>query len=198
MRLAAFAFAAAIVLAAHGGVELTATPTVPARQLTVCLTAPTDSVVVAARGLAGRLFADIGVTVRWIDGPGCPFEGVRVRFWDQTPDVLNPGAFGRSFPVQGTLVDVFYDRVKAAAPGVFLPPVLGHVLAHELGHVAQAESRHAAEGLMKPHWEASDLCNMAWEPLAFAADDADLVHRGLVTRSARLRARLASSLFDLH
>jgi hypothetical protein len=197
MRLAGLAFAAAVVLVADSGI--TAATSLPERRLTACLSTPSgDSAVAAAKGLAARLFSDIGVSVRWVETRACPFEGVRIRIWNETPAVLSPGAFGRSFPIQGTLVDIFYDRVRAAAPGVFLPPVLGHVLAHELGHVAQAESRHARQGLMKAHWEAVDLGSMAWEPLPFAVDDVPRVHRGLVTRSVRLRARLASSLFNLH
>jgi hypothetical protein len=180
--------AAAFVLVAHGGIDTAVPPA--ARELTVCLTAPPDREVFEARALATRMFGDIGVLLTWARQPGaCPFTGVRMNFWMRTPTALSPGAFGRSFPAEGTRIDVFYDRVRAAAPGARLPSVLGHVLAHELAHLAQAVGRHSPEGVMKARWKARDLAGMAWQPLSFTTDDVALIHMGLATRTVRLQAR---------
>jgi hypothetical protein len=85
--------------------------------------------------------------------------------------------------------DVFYDRVRAAAPGPRLPSLLAHVLAHEIAHVVQGVHHHASEGLMKAHWVSDDVAGMAWRALPFTTVDVDLLRRGLDERRALTLAR---------
>jgi hypothetical protein len=183
--------AVAAALAALAGVGVNADAPDPAPTLIVCITAPPDLAVHEARERTDRIFAAIGIALVWQRGHReCPFDGVRMTFSTGTPAAIAPGAFGRSFPYDGTRVDVFYDRIRAAAPPSHLPAVLAHVVAHELVHVAQAVSRHAPEGLMKARWERGELSAMAWRTLPFTPEDVILIRRGLTTRLNRLRARL--------
>lgn len=184
MVLASQALAMALVYAIGGGIA-PATPA-PARQLTVCLIAPETRDVLEATRLATTLFARIDVTVNWERlAHRCPAAAVRLAFWRETPMIINPGAFGRAFPAEGVRADVFMDRVRSAVPESFLPFVLGHVLAHELAHVAQAERRHSGEGLMKAQWTPAEVSRMPWSHLAFTPDDVARIHEGLRLRAAR-------------
>ena len=162
----------------------------PDRQLYICMAAPPDEPVLEARRLVSSFFASIGVGVTWKAGQsGCPAGGVRAGFWLETPAALNPGALGRSFPQEGSRIDVFYDRVRAAVPSPFVPSVLAHVLMHELAHVVMGSNDHAPAGLMKARWEAAELQSMHRRPLAFDETDIPLIHRGLAERAARLGAQ---------
>lgn len=183
MFLAGQVLAMALVYAVGGGVP--PVERLPARQLTVCLTAPVDRNVSDAQRLATHMFEAINVQVRWARPSDCPADGVRLSFWRETPVIISPGAFGRAFPVEGIRADVFMDRVRSAVPENFLPFVLGHVLAHELAHIAQAERRHSSEGLMKARWAPDEVGRMPWSHLAFSPDDVALIHAGLERRAAR-------------
>lgn len=183
MFLTGQVLAMALVYAVGGGIEPVATA--PERHLTVCLTAPVAREVSEAQRLATHMFEAIDVRVEWASPSNCPRDGVRLSFWRETPIVVSPGAFGRAFPIEGIRADVFMDRVKSAVPEDFLPFVLGHVLAHELAHIAQAERRHSPDGLMKAQWAPDEVGQMPWEHMAFTDADVALIHAGLARRAAR-------------
>ncbi len=49
--------------------------------------------------------------------------------------------------------------------------VLGHVLAHEIGHVLLGHNGHAREGLMKATWSATEQTAMRHRSLSFTAEE---------------------------
>src|SRR5271157_2860370 len=75
-------------------------------------------------------------------------------------------------------VQVFYNRVAGFAGfdnRLYMPELLGNVLAHELTHALEGVARHSSEGLMKAVWSADDYARMTRRrPLAFAAVDLEL------------------------
>jgi hypothetical protein len=72
-------------------------------------------------------------------------------------------------------VHVFYNRVAGFEDRVHMPEFLGNVLAHELAHALQGVARHSLEGLMKAVWSARDYAEMVSGPLAFTAEDVELL-----------------------
>jgi|SRR5271157_1457300 len=58
---------------------------------------------------------------------------------------------------------------------VSMPEFPGNVLAHELTHALEGVARHSSEGLMKAKWSPGDYAGMVYGPLAFAAEDLDLL-----------------------
>jgi predicted metalloendopeptidase len=62
--------------------------------------------------------------------------------------------------------------------------VLGHVIAHEIGHVLEGVARHSTDGLMKPHWTLQDYWRMKNRHLFFAAEDVELMHLSMQRASA--------------
>jgi hypothetical protein len=53
---------------------------------------------------------------------------------------------------------VFYDRVQQISrQTVNEGMVLGHAIAHELGHLLLGVDAHSPEGLMRAHWTSRDL-----------------------------------------
>jgi predicted metalloendopeptidase len=55
--------------------------------------------------------------------------------------------------------------------------ILGHVIAHEIGHVLEGIARHSPEGLMKAHWGLHDYMRMKKQRLCFSTEDVDLMRR---------------------
>jgi len=92
-----------------------------------------------------------------------------------------PGALGYATPYAktGTRIHILFDRVHNTAPPQLEGRLLGHVMAHELGHVLEGIDRHSAAGLMKAHWDAHDFGQMSFLPLAFSAFDVDLIQTGV-------------------
>jgi len=192
MVLAGQIMAAAFFLAAGPGSITAVLPEV--RTLTICVTAPADRDVAEATSIATRMFDRIGITTHWERDPdSCPADGVRMAFWRETPRSINPGAFGRAFPIRGIRADVFLDRVRLAVPDGYVAAVAGHVLAHEIAHLLQSMRRHATHGLMKPRWDPGELDRMPWSPLGFTEADIELIYRGMAERSARLISQASNA-----
>jgi hypothetical protein len=147
---------------------------------------------------AGRIFQSAGITLDWIDcthltdqstDAGChrtPIPGeLAIRILPrarQAPDSV----FGTSFLDRsgGTYADIFLDRVQQLReldPSLTLEPILGDVLAHELGHLLLGTGSHAPTGLMQANWKYPQLRLIEMGQLSFSPKEAAL-----------LRARLAS------
>jgi hypothetical protein len=60
------------------------------------------------------------------------------------------------------------------------PAVLGHVLAHEIGHVLQGVARHSDSGLMKGRWSLGEMRDIMRGVLfEFAPYDSELIQVAL-------------------
>jgi hypothetical protein len=59
---------------------------------------------------------------------------------------------------RGRIVYIFYDRIyhMAAFHNTSIQHGLGHVMAHEIGHVLLGVNSHSAEGLMRAAWKPWD------------------------------------------
>jgi hypothetical protein len=83
----------------------------------------------------------------------------------------------------GVLSTVYVDRVAALARAgdADLATVLGRTIAHELGHLLLATTRHASHGLMRPLWTPEEVRRGRTADWAFAP-------RELAALRARRRA----------
>jgi hypothetical protein len=84
----------------------------------------------------------------------------------------------------GTLAYVFYDRVTefARQRRCESTQVLGHVLAHELGHLLLQRRPHSVNGVMRGSWDRAHdvpiLCSS--HGLPFTTEEANLIRRRLM------------------
>jgi hypothetical protein len=148
----------------------------------------------AARGEASRLFLKEGIRLEWRDGkppkdaaelPGAD-NIIAISFHVSTtmqfdlPDKVNALAVAQPYGKGPLPITVFGDRVAS-----FLftyreygaGKVLGHILAHEIGHILQRIARHSDTGLMKARWNRFDLDDIRGGGLAFAKEDQDLLRQ---------------------
>src|ERR1700730_17924190 len=131
---------------------------------------------------ATMILATAAVDIAWQQRPAGSLEA---RAFDQTghgkgqhpkPDTRNylvvsirrgdpasvfPGALGFALPDAqlGVHATIFYDRIEAVTQLVIItvPKMLGHVMAHEIGHVLLGSTEHSSAGIMKAIWDRTDF-----------------------------------------
>jgi len=75
----------------------------------------------------------------------------------------------------GTYADVFFDSIQSLREqdrAVSLSPILGDVLAHEVGHLLLGTNSHSPEGIMQPRWQAEQLHSIAKGQMRFTKEQA--------------------------
>ena len=87
----------------------------------------------------------------------------------------------------GFLATVIMSRVEqlsregAATRG----EILGHAVAHEIGHLLLNSTSHSLAGVMQAHWDRGDLRKMAAASLLFTSQESGLMRGNVVRRSRR-------------
>ncbi|MFN7933074.1 MAG: hypothetical protein U0R19_07085 [Bryobacteraceae bacterium] len=138
-----------------------------------------------AKRIVTEAYAGIGIKVTWRSGPapaGCfksPFRRqVVLQFRpDATTRHNDALAFALPHATEGPCVLLLTGRIlRTVTPNPTTGgALLGHVLAHEIGHVLQGIDRHSPSGLMQEHWSIQEIKNMAAKPLRFTDYDKDLI-----------------------
>jgi hypothetical protein len=131
---------------------------------------------------ATRILATAAVDIVWQQGPA---DSPEARAFDHTghgkgqhpkPDTRNylvvsirrgdpasafPGALGFALPDAqiGVHATIFYDRIEQLTQLVIItaPRMLGHVMAHEIGHLLLGSTEHSSAGIMKAIWDRTDF-----------------------------------------
>jgi hypothetical protein len=149
----------------------------------------------AAAEVTRHIYAAIGVDIVWVDRcpVACHIAFSREAHADTTsgdlmvtilPDAMTSrdfpaGVMGYS-PEEGFVAYAFLGRIRAFAldRDLWLATLLGHVIAHEVGHLLLREG-HAPQGLMRARWVDPELLQARLGRLGFSA-----------TQGRRIRARL--------
>jgi len=155
-------------------------------------------VLAAAQREAGRIAGSADVELTWRDrseqsgqpapacsqSPGLSQLVLHLLPGGSTRRLAEPGAFGVSLPAYagrpGFFAAVFWDRVvQFASPRITEPVLLGHVIAHELGHLLLGANRHSGEGIMKAHWRNKDLELARLGQLVFSGSESRRISENL-------------------
>jgi hypothetical protein len=172
----------AILMAAMGG---------RAADLTVCLETRAlvnHFMIERAKLVTVKIFSDAGLRIEWGTRARCANDprAIYVEIDTDGPARYEAGVLAYALPYGelGARIHVFYERVTKYHSERTAPLVLGHVMAHEIGHVLEGVVRHSERGLMKAMWTARDYFEME-NTLRFAPEDVTLLQLGLKTRAAR-------------
>jgi hypothetical protein len=132
-------------------------------------------IAAGGREAVARIFNRLDVQVVWLDRqpPACrpgaldnldaqrdwlrSLFMIRLVATAATPRANVPSAAALGFAIPGTRVaSVIYPRVEQLAreSGSDAAMVLGHVMAHELGHLLLRQSSHSVAGLMQGRFDA--------------------------------------------
>jgi hypothetical protein len=163
-----------------------------------------DAVLVQAEARAAQIMGQAGVRVDWLncdrggDGFGgleapLPADCLAIRFPEHLsvrvvghPLAASEDIFGQSFldaSGQGCYAVIYHANFQSLGSESPLSDaqVLGHVIAHEVGHLLLGINSHSALGLMRAHWDPRALEQAAKGNLLFTP-----------AQAATMRERLAS------
>jgi hypothetical protein len=90
----------------------------------------------------------------------------------------------------GQYCDVFWERARdleSAAADVGL--ILGSVMAHEMGHLLLGSNSHAVSGIMRAHWEHSELRRISMGSLLFLPEQSQRMGARVTERAGLLMSR---------
>jgi hypothetical protein len=165
--------------------------------------------LVDAEKTATAIFRRAGVKAVWVDcpltnseAPEYPACSREMGFTDFTVRILNRSMAERmSFPERtlgfglpctddrlGCYADVFYHRVEELSErgwGVPSYQILGHTLAHEVGHLLLGVNSHSPTGLMRATWDVSELQAMSHMCLRFTPQQSGKLRAEVLTRMRR-------------
>jgi len=77
---------------------------------------------------------------------------------------------------------VFYDRIQQLAEKRKLArTLLGHVLAHEIGHLLMRSTSHSISGIMSGRWTGDELRRISEGTMPFTALESNVMRDRLLT-----------------
>ncbi len=142
-------------------------------------------VLTGAERNAAQVFRQAGVDVGWVNCDERKSEAAceKISHADLIVHMiprartLSGEVFGVAFVENsaGVYADVFVDpiqRLHEQDRTVSLSPILGDVLAHEIGHLLLRSNAHSREGIMQAHWQAEQLHRVAKGQMRFTKEQA--------------------------
>jgi hypothetical protein len=86
---------------------------------------------------------------------------------------------------------IFYDPIKKFAAEREMSPaqLLGHVLAHEMGHILLGAKSHSGMGLMRAQWSSRELQAVDQGTLYFSAYESKQIRKSVLARWQALAQR---------
>jgi hypothetical protein len=141
-----------------------------------------------------RIYGEIGVNVVWqVRAPssahGDAPQGDRAALAHQTFLImirsraqraqagLSPNAMGFASGTaeeRARVVYLFYDRIEQF-PTLHRGRMLGHIMAHEIGHALLPFQSHSPQGLMRAQWDRTDLELAQFGRLRFTPEQGELI-----------------------
>jgi predicted aspartyl protease len=84
----------------------------------------------------------------------------------------------------GFYTSIFYSKVKDCATHehLDLAPLLGHVIAHEIGHLLLGIRSHTDQGLMSASWSSKDLQAVQRKGLSFTSPETKRIQTAMIAR----------------
>jgi len=84
----------------------------------------------------------------------------------------------------GVVAGVYYDRTVREAREIGLAPhvMLGHTMAHEIGHLLLGQHSHASSGIMSPTWRKEEVELAKKGGFVFSGQQAEAMRKQAVAR----------------
>jgi hypothetical protein len=155
-----------------------------------------SSVWNAAAEIVISVFREVGTSLVWSNcpGPACPERFgptslvVKVNRRENMPPMNWPnGACGVALASADSGVYAFIDYGCVVASGrtAGVGSILGHAIAHEIGHLLLGGRSHSTAGLMKKRWGVAEHTLMQQRRLSFQLQEAEQIRSSLRRRLAR-------------
>lgn len=161
---------------------------------------PTDMLKLAENE-ASQVFRQAGIEVHWLNCriPALTEEASRACRQAIFPEHLHLRIVRKSLGLKGETMgisfqaddgsgcyaDLFYEPMEQLhqSDGMDVASLLGHVAAHEIGHLLLGASSHSTAGIMHARWTAEELASARVGGLIFSENE-----------SRRMKARLSTAM----
>jgi len=153
-----------------------------------------DDVVRKAEQHATRIFSAAGIALVWTNTRASePYyqTAAHVRIVIVPDSRIDRDRRKLAIAYSGDLAAYgFYKRIVGLAEhgGADVAALLGHVIAHELGHLLLPYNAHASRGIMRASWDRAQLDDMQKEVLTFDPEQTELIRtrvRAMPTNESR-------------
>jgi len=143
-------------------------------------------VLLQAESEASRIFREAGLEIRWLNcSPpqvfaqhlsGCAtasfprYLQLRIAKHSLNLNEFTMGISYLSADGTGCYADLFYDRAQQIQESsqISTAIILGHGIAHEIGHLLLGSNSHAPTGIMRARWQPADLARASQGQLLFS------------------------------
>jgi len=164
-----------------------------------------------AEKVSSQVFEESGIHVDWVncfpaeEAPGGEIACRQAAF----PQHLHLRIVRRSLSLKdstlgisyllsdgtGCQADIFYERIEKLHHETFVDPaiILGHVAAHEIGHLLLGNNSHSPWGIMRAHWNLGELARANKGLLLFTKSQSHRMTEKLCVAMARGKWPSASS-----
>jgi len=172
--------------------------------------------LVRAEEEASRMFGEAGVGMTWLDCPTSPADaekypacepplgamGVDLRILSQAMAArVQSGKERLGFALPSTKAGsasaawVFYHRVEqlAESKDASAAQILGHAVAHEIGHLLLGPNRHSSAGLMRADWGPAELQRASRGEMLFTFEQSELIRAEVQARMTLQQAAVESA-----
>jgi hypothetical protein len=146
---------------------------------------------------AGRIFRNVSLRALWVDHALSAgdlrhphhstqsWDGTHfvVRLLTQSREGSSKNAMGEALSLD--IANVFVNRVTehAAVGEVSVSRMLGHAIAHEIGHLLLGDNSHSPGGIMAAPWTKQDLWQMSKGALLFTHQEVTRIQAEVKHRS---------------
>jgi hypothetical protein len=146
---------------------------------------PAETVERARQEVSG-VFRRSKIPFAWISADACAGSCFIIKIVSQpvgakSRDPRVVGIAPGTRELRGKLAFVFYDRIRvfSAELGLDVSQMLGHVMAHELGHLLLPYGAHSLTGIMRPAWDRLQVNGATGGTLRFTSDQPELIRTRL-------------------
>jgi hypothetical protein len=163
-----------------------------------------------AEEVSSHVFGEAGIHVDWVNcSPADEAPSGKVACWQATPQHLHLHIVRRSLNLRDSILgisylasdgtgfqaDIFYEGIEKLRHETFLAPaiILGHVAAHEIGHLLLGTNSHSPGGIMRAHWKMEELARASKGLLLFTESQSHRMTEKLCVAMARREWPSASS-----
>src|SRR6266566_4513303 len=145
----------------------------------------------AQRLLIAGLFIAFSNAAAWAKNLPQESPGVAIS-------VFNDSTLGISYLSSdgtGCQADIFYEGIEKLRYETFVDPaiILGHVAAHEIGHLLLGSNSHSTGGIMRAHWNMEELARANKRLLLFTKSQSHRMTEKLCVAMARRKWPSVSS-----
>lgn len=165
--------------------------------------------------VAQSIYRKAGIETIWVDCPVVEVETLPHPACDPRPNPsvlqlrilpermsqrfdVDPNVFGFALPSPrngfGLVASIFFHRIESLAKSTRLSTsvILGHMLAHEAGHLLLGMGGHSSKGIMHIPWLGDELKRAGTGQLRFTRKQAQKMAVQVRSRSAAQRSKVSS------